>query len=261
MRGMGCSSRLSCVDVRAMITRQPSRSESAKLAKADAPQSMKGTVGSDRASFLCGAVGSTLLHCVLLLLLTQHERALSASLRGVPGGGASHGLFIEYVASRPSTMGSEVTALPDLDLHAVEPSAELSSPSDDRSTEEPASDGGEAQADPPSEAGKGASPDGQSIGLDKQAAAQNGDAEEQYLAALRAAVLATWSKHNAGPRPKGCQVLIEQTPGGAVISARTIGCTDPGTTAASLEASVLMAQPLPYVGHERVFKSQRVVEF
>lgn len=71
-----------------------------------------------------------------------------------------------------------------------------------------------------------------------------------YLAALRAAIRQHWNYQDPSQQ---CNLTIKQSPGGAVQSAIAGECSLAPQERRALEAAALMAQPLPYVGYERIF--------
>lgn len=79
------------------------------------------------------------------------------------------------------------------------------------------------------------------------------DLEPQYLSAVREAIAHYWTQQTGKHLPAGCTLLIHQIAGGQVVSVYARGCDLDRSEQLQLEASVLMAQPLPYVGFENVF--------
>lgn len=89
-----------------------------------------------------------------------------------------------------------------------------------------------------------------------------GDPRAAYTAALQAAVLARWQVPASVRAGDLCAVRLVQLPGGEVLDvAIQPGCEFDAPGRDSLSAAVLQASPLPYAGHERVFRRESVVRF
>ncbi|WP_282269109.1 hypothetical protein [Stenotrophomonas sp. PS02298] len=79
-----------------------------------------------------------------------------------------------------------------------------------------------------------------------------------YLAALRDAISKQWP--HEGSR-KNCRLTLFQSPGGAVKSAVSAECDLDLNARRALERAALMAQPMPYVGYESVYRDSIDVDF
>ncbi len=77
----------------------------------------------------------------------------------------------------------------------------------------------------------------------------------RYAAALQDAILRNWTRPDTVPIGQECRIVIRQIPGGEVVSAEVdASCPYDELGRRSVEAAVLKAQPLPYVGFEAVFQ-------
>ena len=77
----------------------------------------------------------------------------------------------------------------------------------------------------------------------------------RYAAALQDAILRNWTRPDTVPIGQECRIVIRQIPGGEVVSAEVDpSCPYDELGRRSVEAAVLKAQPLPYVGFESVFQ-------
>jgi len=77
----------------------------------------------------------------------------------------------------------------------------------------------------------------------------------RYAAALQEAILRNWTRPDTVPIGQECRIVIRQIPGGEVVSAEVdASCPYDELGRRSVEAAVLKAQPLPYVGFESVFQ-------
>lgn len=84
----------------------------------------------------------------------------------------------------------------------------------------------------------------------------------RYADALRDAIARNWTRPDNVPAGWRCRVVIRQIPGGEVISATADSkCDYADAGKRSLEAAVLKAQPLPYVGFESVFQRSLGLDF
>lgn len=84
----------------------------------------------------------------------------------------------------------------------------------------------------------------------------------QYAAAIRAAVLAQWTRPDSVALGTRCKVFIKQIAGGNVLSAEVQpGCPMDQAGQDSVERAVLKAQPLPYRGFESVFSRELILNF
>ncbi|HRO28373.1 MAG TPA: protein TolA, partial [Luteimonas sp.] len=64
------------------------------------------------------------------------------------------------------------------------------------------------------------------------------------------------------PIGQRCRIVIRQIPGGEVVSAEVDpSCPYDAQGRRSVEAAVLKAQPLPYVGFESVFQRNLTLNF
>lgn len=81
-----------------------------------------------------------------------------------------------------------------------------------------------------------------------------------YHAALRAAIRRKWAELSDRPFPKGCALRMTLAVGGAVNASSAKGCALPSENRMQLEATALMAQPLPYAGYEAVFSPELELE-
>ncbi len=84
----------------------------------------------------------------------------------------------------------------------------------------------------------------------------------RYAAALQEAILRNWTRPDTVPLGQRCQIVIRQIPGGEVVEARVSpSCPYDELGRRSVEAAVLKAQPLPYVGFESVFQRTITLNF
>lgn len=111
----------------------------------------------------------------------------------------------------------------------------------------------ERQAQPAPSAGPPPPPGNQ--GVDTGLAAR-------YAAALQEAILRNWTRPDTVPIDQRCRIVIRQIPGGEVVSADVDpSCPYDELGRRSVEAAVLKAQPLPYVGFESVFQRTLTLNF
>lgn len=76
----------------------------------------------------------------------------------------------------------------------------------------------------------------------------------RYQAALQQAIQNQWTRPDSVPLGQVCLIVIQQLPGGEVMSAKVDpSCPYDEAGRRSVEAAVLKAQPLPYAGFEPVF--------
>lgn len=76
----------------------------------------------------------------------------------------------------------------------------------------------------------------------------------RYQAALQQAIQNQWTRPDSVPLGQICLIVIQQLPGGEVMSAKVDpSCPYDDAGRRSVEAAVLKAQPLPYAGFEPVF--------
>lgn len=84
----------------------------------------------------------------------------------------------------------------------------------------------------------------------------------RYAAALQDAILRNWTRPDSVPIGQRCRIVIRQIPGGEVVSAEVDpSCPYDAQGRRSVEAAVLKAQPLPYVGFEAVFQRNLTLNF
>ncbi|WP_202844431.1 cell envelope integrity protein TolA [Luteimonas saliphila] len=84
----------------------------------------------------------------------------------------------------------------------------------------------------------------------------------RYAAALQEAILRNWTRPETVPIGQRCRIVIRQIPGGEVVSAEVDpSCPYDELGRRSVEAAVLKAQPLPYVGFESVFQRTLLLNF
>lgn len=84
----------------------------------------------------------------------------------------------------------------------------------------------------------------------------------RYAAALQEAILRNWTRPETVPIGQRCRIVIRQIPGGEVVSAEVDpSCPYDELGRRSVEAAVLKAQPLPYVGFESVFQRTLTLNF
>lgn len=84
----------------------------------------------------------------------------------------------------------------------------------------------------------------------------------RYAAALQEAILRNWTRPDTVPIGQRCRIVIRQIPGGEVVSAEVDpSCPYDELGRRSVEAAVLKAQPLPYVGFESVFQRTLTLNF
>ena len=90
----------------------------------------------------------------------------------------------------------------------------------------------------------------------------NADLRARYAAALQQAILQNWRRPDSVPLGQRCKLNIRQLPGGTVVDVQVAGsCPYDEAGKRSVEAAVLMAQPLPYAGFEPVFSRNITVNF
>ena len=88
------------------------------------------------------------------------------------------------------------------------------------------------------------------------------DPQVSYTAALQAAVLARWQVPASVRAGDMCAIKLTLLPGGEVLSATVQpGCEFDVPGREALLAAVRQASPLPYRGHESVFRRETVVRF
>ncbi|WP_298580460.1 cell envelope integrity protein TolA [uncultured Luteimonas sp.] len=84
----------------------------------------------------------------------------------------------------------------------------------------------------------------------------------RYAAALQEAILRNWTRPDTVAIGQRCRIVIRQIPGGEVVEARVDpSCPYDELGRRSVEAAVLKAQPLPYVGFESVFQRTITLNF
>jgi colicin import membrane protein len=91
---------------------------------------------------------------------------------------------------------------------------------------------------------------------------QSPDLLAAYQQALQQAILSNWTRPDSVPLGQRCKIVIRQIPGGQVIEAEvdpSCPFDEPGRR--SVERAVLLAQPLPYKGFERVFSRTITLNF
>lgn len=90
----------------------------------------------------------------------------------------------------------------------------------------------------------------------------NGSAEAAYVAAIQSAVTKAWLRPDNIPSGSVCPIHIVQIPGGQVVSV-TIepACPFDAAGRRSVKNAVLRAQPLPYKGFEKAFRSNLTLKF
>ena len=85
---------------------------------------------------------------------------------------------------------------------------------------------------------------------------------EEWVGLIGALVRQNWRKPPTASSGARCRVLVNQLPGGDVISASVApGCQVDEVTKRSIVDAVLRSEPLPYKGYERVFRRQLTFEF
>lgn len=86
--------------------------------------------------------------------------------------------------------------------------------------------------------------------------------QARYAAALQEAILRNWTRPDTVPIGQRCRIVIRQIPGGEVVEAKVdASCPYDELGRRSVEAAVLKAQPLPYVGFESVFQRTVTLNF
>lgn len=84
----------------------------------------------------------------------------------------------------------------------------------------------------------------------------------RYRSALIDAIQRNWTRPDTVPIGQRCRIVIRQIPGGEVIDAKVDpSCPYDELGRRSVEAAVLKAQPLPYVGFESVFQRTLIINF
>jgi colicin import membrane protein len=90
---------------------------------------------------------------------------------------------------------------------------------------------------------------------DPDLAARLSRLEQEYSAAITAAVMLQWRRPESVQSGQVCPVVITLLPGGYAVTARAADeCAFDKVGRHSIEAAVLNAQPLPYRGYESVFR-------
>lgn len=97
---------------------------------------------------------------------------------------------------------------------------------------------------------------------DKAQSGNNGTDDDAYKAAVQNAVTQSWLRPDNIPEGTVCPIHIVQIPGGQVVSV-SIGANCPFDAAAkrSVKNAVLRAQPLPYKGYEKAFRTDITLNF
>ncbi len=97
---------------------------------------------------------------------------------------------------------------------------------------------------------------------EKARSGSNGTSDDAYEAAIQNAVTQAWLRPDNIPEGTVCPIHIVQIPGGQVVSV-TIEPSCPFNAAArrSVKNAVLRAQPLPYEGFEKSFRSDITLNF
>jgi hypothetical protein len=86
--------------------------------------------------------------------------------------------------------------------------------------------------------------------------------ERAYAAAVHRQIAANWIRPQSAGAALRCPVRIRQTPDGQVQDARLLpDCNADEATRASILRAIERAQPLPYGGFEKAFRSEIVVTF
>jgi len=88
------------------------------------------------------------------------------------------------------------------------------------------------------------------------------DLAARYAAALTDAIVQNWTRPDSVPNGVKCRIVIRQLQGGHVMDvqvAASFPFDDLGKR--SVEAAVLKAEPLPYVGFEKVFRRTLELDF
>lgn len=170
---------------------------------------------------------------------------------------------VEFVLSSPETSGSTASGFDSAELvtessdvsgefsEAVDPKA-LDDASNARAAEghlvaASRSDGETVPAEGPSKSESGG-----------RTAAGDDALRSAYLSALRQAIREEWGWIEY---QGDCSLTLRQVAGGMVQSAVSSDCDLDAAARRSLEAAALMAQPLPYVGYERVFSESLNLRF
>lgn len=84
----------------------------------------------------------------------------------------------------------------------------------------------------------------------------------KYAAALQQAILRQWTRPETVPLGQRCRISIRQIPGGEVTDVDiSPSCPFDALGKRSVEAAVLKASPLPYVGFEAVFNRNLDLNF
>lgn len=84
----------------------------------------------------------------------------------------------------------------------------------------------------------------------------------RYSQALMARIREHWRDAGVVPTDAVCPVKVLQIPGGEVIGVEAMpDCPYDDKAKRSVEAAILMSQPLPYRGFERVFSRTLVLRF
>lgn len=88
------------------------------------------------------------------------------------------------------------------------------------------------------------------------------DPNAAYAKAIAEAIRRNWVRPDNILPSQRCRIVIRQLPGGEVIDAQVdAGCPYDELGKRSVEAAVLKAQPLPYVGFERSFQRTLILNF
>ncbi len=216
---------------------------------------------SPRERHLVGA-GTLLLHVLLVWWLVQTPgRGLAGAGEFSTGGGAGDALVVEFVAVPSPTSHSRTPPAPLMpEQHDTVTRPDTTSLDTKSTVPHVLSETGE-YAPPDAQSAPVAPSSSQPIGTTSAAKGGNpgDDRLASYHAALRAAIRKKWSDLTDRPFPSGCALRLTLATGGSLNATSANGCALSGEDRMQLEASALMAQPLPYAGYEAVFVSDLVL--
>lgn len=211
---------------------------------------------------LMAAAASVMLHASMIFMW---------SLSSLQGDGtssalddASGALFVEYMAATPQELAAhefvqtDPSVSPELALDNIETTdvgtENPSTASDATQTSDLEKNPAESEGTMPSNTVSDSAPSS-IAGGDKDSPSSGGedDLVARYHAALRARILSAWESTEAENLPEDCNLALQLEPGGALTLASASSCQLDQEQQRKLEATALMAQPMPYVGFESVF--------
>lgn len=179
-------------------------------------------------------------------------------------GGSEGALVVEYIAASPQELSvhrvlqMDLSVSPELALDNIETTEVGTEKPSTASHATLASDlennPAESEEAIPSNTVSDSAPESIAEGDEDSPTSGGGnDLAARYRAALRARILSAWESAEAGDLPEDCNLMLQLEPGGALTLASASNCRLDHEQQRKLEATALMAQPMPYVGFESVF--------